>query len=311
MKNNTYKHREFIHNNDIQTTTLSPMLQKRIKGFEELLDDYEHAVDEDSEKMKAHILQLDMELEEDLYDEYEQWLENNDDIEEDDKEIIYTMSDGFKWMMIPKKKALELFKNNHEVYGVNRSEETEGLIEKEADLEDYEAFGIEIGKKKPAPKKETPKPKKETPPSPEPKKADASENEKHDEAIIERLFQKKQKRIGRTTLRELGFKGKLDKKEHIVGKYTLSKALFSYTYYLEVTSNNNSEKEAIIAHLKKMSAERLAGDAAYILSLDLDKTLSWVLASKEYRSKLEKNLAEKISSSDNKESYLKEIGFKS
>ena len=232
MKDKKYRHREFIQNNEIQMENLSPMLQKRIKGFEELLDDYEHAVDEDSEKMKAHILQLDMELEEDLYDEYEEWLENNDDIEEDEKEIIYTMSDGFKWMMIHKKKALELFKSNHAVYGVNRSEETEALIEKESDLNDHEEFGIEIGKKRPAPKKE--EPKKEEP-KPEPKKEELKpeqKNENPDEAIIEKLVQKKQKSIGRSALRQLGFKGKLDKKEHVVGKYTLKKALFSYTYYI-------------------------------------------------------------------------------
>jgi len=225
MKNNKYKHREFLQNNEIDVSTLSPLLQKRIKGFEELLDDYEHAVDEDSEKMKAKILQLDMELEEDLYDEYEEWLENNDEIEEDDKEIIYTMSDGFKWLMIPKKKAKELFNNNHTVFGINRSEETEGLIESEADLNDYDEFGIEIGKKRIAPKKE--ETKKEIP-KPEPKK------ENTDEAIIDNIFKKGEKSIGRSALRDLGFKGKLDKKEHIVGKYKLTKALFSYTYYINI-----------------------------------------------------------------------------
>lgn len=224
MKNDKYKHREFLQNNEIDVKTLSPLLQKRIKGFEELLDDYEHAVDEDSEKMKSKILQLDMELEEDLYDEYEEWLENNDEIEEDEKEIIYTMSDGFKWLMIPKKKALELFKNNHAVFGINRSEETEGLIESESDLNDYDEFGIEIGKKRLAPKKEVPK--KETP-KPESKK------ENTDEAIIEKILQKGEKSIGRSALKDLGFKGKLDKKEHVVGKYTLKKALFSYTYYIQ------------------------------------------------------------------------------
>ena len=310
MKNNTYKHREFLQNNDIQIGNLSPMLKKRIKGFDELLDDYEHAVDEDSEKIKAQILQLDMELEEDLYDEYEQWLENNDDIEEDEKEIIYTMSDGFKWMMIPKKKALELFQNNHAVYGVNRSEETESLIESEADLNDHEEFGIEIGKKRPAPKKE--EAKKETP-IPEPKKEmpqPKPKNENPDEAIIEKLFQQKQKSIGRSALRALGFQGKLDKKEHVAGKYRLTKALFSYTYYIDVIRNNNTEEKTIVAHLKKISDEKLANDAAYILSLDLDRTLAWISDSKEYRSKLEQQLAEKITTSGNKEVYLKEIGLK-
>ncbi|HEY9084055.1 MAG TPA: hypothetical protein VIN73_12025 [Vicingaceae bacterium] len=310
MKNNTYKHREFLNNNDIQISNLSPMLQKRIKGFDELLDDYEHAVDKDSEKMKAQILQLDMELEEDLYDEYEQWLENNDDIEEDEKEIIYTMSDGFKWMMIPKKKALELFQNNHEVFGINRSEETESLIEQEVDFNDYDEFGIEIGKKRPVLKKEAPQ--KQTP-IPEPKKQMPPlepKNDNPDEAIIEKLLQQKQKSTSRSALRALGFKGKLDKKEHVVGKYRLSRALFSYTYYLDVIENNNPEEKRIISHLKKMSDEQLTNDAAYILSLDLDKTLAWVSASKEYRNKLEQNLAEKINTSDNKEAYLKEIGLK-
>ncbi len=232
MKNKNYKHRDFLQNNNIETSTLSPLLQKRIKGFEELLDDYEHAVDEDSDKMKSQILQLDMELEEDLYDEYEEWLENNDEIKEDDKEIIYTMSDGFKWLMIPKKKALEIFKDNREVFGINRSEETEGLIENEADLNDYDEFGVEIGKKKTSPKsKEKPLQKTESNKEalkPEPKKDNA------DEVIIEKLFQKGQKSIGRSALQELGFKGELKHSIHLVGKYELKKALFSYTYYITV-----------------------------------------------------------------------------
>ena len=234
MKNNKYKHREFLQNNEIDVKTLSPLLRKRIKGFEELLDDYEHAVDEDSEKMKSKILQLDMELEEDLYDEYEEWLENNDEIEEDDKEIIYTMSDGFKWLMIPKKKALELFKNNHAVFGINRSEETEGLIESESDLNDYDEFGIEIGKKRLAPKKEEAKKETSEPDAKNEKPKPELKKENPDEAIIEKILRKGEKSIGRSALRDLGFKGKLDKKEHTVGKYKLTKALFSYTYYINI-----------------------------------------------------------------------------
>lgn len=165
MKNRTFKHKVFLKDNNIDVATLSPLLKKRIVGFDELVEDYEHAVEEDQVKMEARITKLDIEIEEDLYDEYEQWLENNEDIEEEEKKAPAPQ---------PEKKPESI-----------------------------------------------PKP---VVPTPQVKSKDVE--------IIETLLRKGEKSIGRSDLRELGYKGKLDDKEHIVGNYLLKKALFSYTYYI-------------------------------------------------------------------------------
>ena len=81
---------QFIADNKIDVKTLSPNLQKRIRGFEELKDDYQHAIDEDKEKLKYTIENLADELEEDLYDEFEDLLENNDEQEEEPETVQKT-----------------------------------------------------------------------------------------------------------------------------------------------------------------------------------------------------------------------------
>ncbi len=173
MKNRIFKHQVFLKDNNIDSSTLSPLLQKRIGGFDELVEDYEHAIDEDQEKMESKITKLDMEIEEDLYDEYEQRLENNEDIEDEKKETP--------------------------------------TLQKE---------------KKPEP---VPKPSPVAPPDPP---TPPTPVKSEDVKIIESLLKRGRKSIGRSDLRALGYKGTLDRKEHIVGNYKLKKALFSYTYYI-------------------------------------------------------------------------------
>lgn len=74
---------QFIQDNNIDINTLSPNLKKRILGFQELKEDYQHAIDEDQEDLEATIKNLAMELEEDLYEEFEDRLENNDTAEDE------------------------------------------------------------------------------------------------------------------------------------------------------------------------------------------------------------------------------------
>ena len=56
---------------------------------------------------------------------------------------IYTMSDGFQWEIISKTTARKRFKAGKAVYGIDRSSETEALIESKEDLERFEEFGLE------------------------------------------------------------------------------------------------------------------------------------------------------------------------
>ncbi len=55
-----------------------------------------------------------------------------------------------------------------------------------------------------------------------------------DEKIIEHFFKQGIYRVGRSELKEKGFKGKLEDKEIQVGKYQLSKFRFSYNYAIKI-----------------------------------------------------------------------------
>ncbi len=56
---------------------------------------------------------------------------------------IYTMSDGFTWKILSIEEAKKRFKDNKEVYGINRTEETEHLIETEKDFDKNDEFAME------------------------------------------------------------------------------------------------------------------------------------------------------------------------
>ena len=77
-----YPHQVFLAENKLKTEQLPKQLQKRIKGFEELQEDLEHAVDDDHDRLAKKLDHLSLELEEDLYEEFEDQLENNE--EQDD-----------------------------------------------------------------------------------------------------------------------------------------------------------------------------------------------------------------------------------
>jgi hypothetical protein len=57
-----------------------------------------------------------------------------------------------------------------------------------------------------------------------------------DEVLLEKLFKQGKKKMGRSELIKAGYKGKLEQKRILVGKYRLSKAFFSYTYVIDQTA---------------------------------------------------------------------------
>lgn len=62
---------------------------------------------------------------------------------ENANEEVYTMSDGFNWNMLSKQDAMKAWKKGEEVFGIDKSNETEHLIETEADFNDWDYFGQE------------------------------------------------------------------------------------------------------------------------------------------------------------------------
>ena len=79
-----FPHQQFLEDNRVAIESLPDMLQKRIKGFDELEDDLAHTTDEDKEKLVDKLENLSHELAEDLEEHFEEQLENND--QEDDEQ---------------------------------------------------------------------------------------------------------------------------------------------------------------------------------------------------------------------------------
>lgn len=79
-----FTHQQFIQDNQIEIQALPNMLQKRIRGFEELEEDLQHTTEEDREKLLDRMELLSHELDEDLEEYFEENIENN---EEDEDEL--------------------------------------------------------------------------------------------------------------------------------------------------------------------------------------------------------------------------------
>ena len=84
---NTYPHQQFIKDNNISVESLPIDLRKRIKGFDELLEDLEHTLDSDRENLEDRLETLTHELAEDLEEHFEDYLQNNDQEEEITEEV--------------------------------------------------------------------------------------------------------------------------------------------------------------------------------------------------------------------------------
>lgn len=92
-----FPHQQFIENNGIALEQLPLMLQKRIKGFEELEDDLKHTTEHDQEQLVDKLELLSHEIEEDLEEQFEDQLENNDEREEE----VVVETEGIKEIAEP------------------------------------------------------------------------------------------------------------------------------------------------------------------------------------------------------------------
>ncbi len=62
---------------------------------------------------------------------------------------VYTMGDGTTWRILSKREAKKRFKDDKEVFAINRSEETEHLIETHQDFKRWDEFAMEYDPKQP------------------------------------------------------------------------------------------------------------------------------------------------------------------
>ena len=76
--NTHFKYLAFINTNNIVLHMLPKELQNRIRGIEDWVDQLKHTTLEDRKQLEMKIERLDLELEEDLYEYYEDRLCNNE-----------------------------------------------------------------------------------------------------------------------------------------------------------------------------------------------------------------------------------------
>ncbi|MES2397638.1 MAG: hypothetical protein V4549_16630 [Bacteroidota bacterium] len=189
-----FPHQQFIEDNNLDIQTFPEMLQKRIKGFDELEEDLQHTTDEDKEKLVSKLETLSHELAEDLEEHFEEHLENNDQEEDEQPEI-----------------APEPIQEEPTPEPEIQEEEVQPEITPEP-----------VEEPAPEPQEETQEPTPD--PEPEPVK------EPTDEEILEGLVADKKRQVFPSELQEKGFKTSLDSKRLLVGKFCLQKGKYDTCY---------------------------------------------------------------------------------
>lgn len=224
-----YVFEEFMESNNIQKEQLPELLQKRITGFEEMKSDLEYTIEDDRDRLERRLEDLADELEEDIYEEYEDSLENNSDPNEEEEEKLKKELEEKERL---KKEQLQLKER------LLKKEKME-KEKREKEQQEKEKLAIEMREKEKQEKEKQEKEKVEI----ERQEREKQEKESKkipelspDEFIIEQLYRAGKRKIGKSWLLEKGFKTNLDGRQIIIGKYKLIKALFSFSYSIQALS---------------------------------------------------------------------------
>lgn len=194
-----FPHQQFIDDNNLDIQTLPEMLQKRIKGFDELEEDLQHTTDEDKEKLMGKLETLSHELAEDLEEHFEEHLENNDQEEDEQPELTPEHNP----VQEPEVQEPEVQKEE---------------VQPEIAPEPLEEVASE-------PQEETPEPILE--PVKEPT----------DEEILEGLFSDKKHLVLPSELKGKGFKIDLNSKRIVVGKFCLYRGKYDTCYKIVINQD--------------------------------------------------------------------------
>lgn len=195
-----FPHQQFIGDNQMNIESLPEMLQKRIKGFDELEEDLQHTTDEDHERLMDKLETLSHELAEDMEEHFEEHLENNDR-EEDEPEVLPEP--------IQEEKADE--------------PAPEPVLEEPTPVQEPE---VQEPQPEPIPVQE-PEAKE---PEPEPV------HEPTDEEILAGLLAGNKELVLPSELKEKGFKTALNGRKLLVGRFCLNKGKYDTCYQIILKS---------------------------------------------------------------------------
>lgn len=212
-----FPHEKFLEDNNIDYKTLPEMLYKRIKGFEELKEDLEHTTDEDRVKLIENLETLSHELDEDLEEHFEDHLENNDQEEDEQPEVIPAVVD-------------EHILGEAEVEPISEVAEEPASDTKEEDVQPETIIEESPSEPQMAEEMQEPEPTPEPIIEPEPLK------EPTDEEILAELLSDKTHQVSPLELKKMGFKGDLDKRTVLVGKFCLHRGKYDTCYKIILKS---------------------------------------------------------------------------
>jgi len=198
-----YPHQTFLQVNNIPIGDLPELLQKRIHGFEELEEDFEHLVGDDRDTMEDKLKIISHEIDEDLEEHFHEHLENNDHEEPEIKseKVIATPSP-----------AISPVVKEEEPAPVEKIKETDPAKAKENVLE-AKSHETHIGSERRT---------FNSPPI-------------TDEGILQSFLKENKNKVSYEELKAKGFNGDLEQKEIPVGKYHLriEKYETAFTIYLK------------------------------------------------------------------------------
>ncbi|WP_027395066.1 hypothetical protein [Aquimarina latercula] len=216
MKNKVIEFKQFLKSNNIKKKELPKPIQEMIEIYDQLYELVDTIEEPNLQELMEQLEKLDIEILEDIEEEYEDQLTNNKRVKLPKKSEVIVKKSPPK--TIPKKKKtdemildekkldIEILKDIEEEYEdrLTNNKRTE-LIKKP-----------EVIVKKSSPKT----PQKRVPPK-----------EKTDEMILDELVKmKRTKGIKRSKLRDMGLKTKIGG-DTIIGKYMLERTSFFYHVY--------------------------------------------------------------------------------
>jgi hypothetical protein len=212
------EHKAFMESNQLDSSTFSDGIQRKIKIFNEMSSRLEDTIDDDRKKLLKRLKGLDHEIHEDMLNELEDELENNEVVEETEKKQRFKKED-----------TVEIIGGNPKYIGVIATviafhppsgNVKESVTIESSELRDgkaiYSIENVKATSKKPQP-------------------AHSFKKGSTDEEILEELFKiKKTKGLGRSFLKECGIKTNITGWTIQIGDYVLNRtAIFSYKYNLE------------------------------------------------------------------------------
>lgn len=231
-----FPHQQFIEDNKIDTEVLPEMLQKRIKGFNELEEDLEHTTDQDKVQLMDRLETLSHELAEDMEEQFEDNLENND-LDEDEQQVSEPVLEQIEEVTPVSEQGLEISEKITEnelvvepkyelpeevtenVPIIEAESENNEVIEDQSIAETKNEISEMINQNVFITESES-----------------EIEKEQTDENILDELLKAGKQMVLPSELRDKGFKSNLKDKRLFVGKFCLSKGKYDICYKITMKS---------------------------------------------------------------------------